>query len=126
MLILFLNDYENKPLFIHKKVFQVLSDQFHQNAFETINNEKSKLRTYSIFKTKIGFEDYLTIIKDYQGRTGVTKLRLSNHNLMIETGRHKKLPKDLRVCPFCPTLVEDELHFLLQCPTYTTMRDALF
>ena len=47
MLSLFINSYENKPLFIHKKLFQTLSDTFHQNAFETINNDKSKLRTYA-------------------------------------------------------------------------------
>ena len=125
MLNLFLNEYENKPYFIHKKLFQTLSDQFHQIAFESIKDEKSKLRTYSIFKTKIGLEDYLSNIKVHQGRTEVTKLRLSNHNLMIETGRHKKLSKEMRLCPFCSNLVEDELHFLLQCPTYSTMRNTV-
>ena len=125
MLNLFLNQYENKPLFIHKKLFQTLSDQFHQSAFASIKDEKSKLRTYSIFKTKIGLEEYLTRIKDCQVRTEVTKLRLSNHNLLIETGRHKKLPKEMRACPFCPTRVENELHFLLQCPTYSTMRTTV-
>ena len=33
-----------------------LSDQFHQNTFETIRREDSKLRTYAVFKNEIGFE----------------------------------------------------------------------
>ena len=126
MLNLFLNEVENKPLFIHKKIFQRLSDQFHQTAFESIRGDNSKLRTYSIFKTNIGFEGYLSEIEDLQIRTQLTKFRLSNHNLMIETGRHKKLTKEMRVCPFCPNLVETESHFLLNCTTYNTVRDQIF
>ena len=125
MLCFFLNQYENKPLCVNKKIFQTLSDQFHQNAFEKIKNENSKLRTYATFKTEIGIESYLLDIKDYKLRTQLTKLRLSNHTLLIETGRHKKLPKEMRVCPFCPNSVEDELHFVLQCPTYTILRDKI-
>ena len=55
----------------------------------------------------------------------VSKLRLSNHTLMIETGRHHKIPKEIRFCPFCQNAVETEIHFLFQCPTYSTMRDIL-
>ena len=56
MLSLFINSYESNPPFIHKKIYQILSDEFHQNAFENIRNEHSKLRTYSLFKTEIGLE----------------------------------------------------------------------
>ena len=88
MLSLFINSYENKPFFIHKKLFQILSDTFHENAFETINNDKSKLRTYAIFKKDIGFEKYLSNIKNPTRRAILTKFRLSNHKLMIEVGRY--------------------------------------
>ena len=53
------------------------------------------------------------------------KLRLSNHNLMIETGRHKKLERGMRVCPLCHKGVEDEVHFLFLCDTYNIQRDKL-
>ena len=55
-----------------------------------------------------------------------TKLRLSNHPLLIETGRHSRIERPLRFCPFCPTMIEDELHFLIQCPAYKEMRDKHF
>ena len=45
---------------------------------------------------------------------------------MIEKGRHQKLKREQRLCPFCPTLVEDEIHFLLICSGYKTMREKLF
>ena len=41
----------------------------------------------------------------------------------IETDHHNKIPKEMRVCPFCQTLVETEIHFLFQCSTYSIMRD---
>ena len=70
---------------------------------------------YGIFKTEIGYENYLSIIKDPKKRTVITKFRLSNHRLMIEVGRHQNIPKEFRFCPFCPNKVETEAHFLLEC-----------
>ena len=69
MLSFFLNAFENKPPFIHKKIFQNLSYQFHQNAFETIRRDDSKLRTYAVFKNEISFKMYLSKVKiQQQGR----------------------------------------------------------
>ena len=54
-------------------------------------------------------------------RSTLAKLRLSAHNLHIETGRFSKNrpPRDERFCTYCKTLniftVENEVHFLLSC-----------
>ena len=58
MLSLFIN------FVIHKKLFQTLSDEFRQNAFETIKGNKCKVRTYAIFKKEIDVKKYLSNIKD--------------------------------------------------------------
>ena len=112
MLSFFINTYNDKPFFINKRIFQTLIDQFHQNAFDSIKQENSKLRTYAIFKKQIGPEKYLTEIKNPSTRKQVSKLRLSNHTLLIETGRHQKIPKEIGFCPFCQNAVETEIHFL--------------
>ena len=44
---------------------------------------------------------------------------------MIEVGRHQKLPKTQRFCPLCPQLVEDEIHFLINCNQYAALRNPL-
>ena len=46
---------------------------------------------------------------------------------MIETGRYKKpkIPKEERFCPFCADKVEDEVHFLIKCPTYNNLRGEI-
>ena len=108
----YINPYENKPPFVHKKHFQRLSDNFHQNGFCTISNPQSKLRMYGLLKSKIGTESYLTIITNPDIRLTDTKFMLSNHKLNIETGRHKNIPKELCLCPFFINSVEPEIHFL--------------
>ena len=114
---------KQKP--IGNLIFQRISDQFHQNAFKTIRGEGSKLKTYCTLKNRIGIETYLTDIQNIKHRCVMTKLRLSNHPLLIETGRHCKIERQLRFCPFYPTMIEDEIHFLVQCTTYKEMRDKL-
>ena len=115
-----------KPNFVYKKIYEKLVDIFHRESFETIQSDDSKLRTYSLFKKKKGFEPYLSEIKNLSLRTKTTKLRLSNHKLMIEVGRHQGINKNNRFCPFCPGHVEDENHFLFICPTYKLQRDIFF
>ena len=97
-----------------------------QNTFHDIQKESSKLRTYSLLKKQIGYECYLSQIRNIDHRITLTNFRLSNHRLKIETGRHQRIDKNKRFCPFCPDEVEDEIHFLVQCKTYKTFRENLF
>ena len=125
MLSFYVNNYTNKPPFIHKNLFQRLSDAFHQSSFENIKADTSKLRTYAAFKKDIGFEKYLSEIKKVSVRTHMSKFRLSNHRLMIEVGRHNGTPKEERFCHFCPLKIENELHFLFECPIFSNLRARL-
>ena len=108
------------------KAFQRMKDIFHQEAFSDIQNVNSKLRTYGLFKISSGYEKYLSDIRPIDVRTVLTKLRISNHPLMIEKGRHVGIHSNLRFCPFCPTEVEDEEHVLMQCKPFANLRNDLF
>jgi hypothetical protein len=120
----YMRNYSSKGPYVFKKLFQRLCDIFHQETFEKIRGNRSKLRTYAIFKKEIGFEKYLSDVKNVSMRTKVTKFRLSNHKLMIESGRHKGIKNpDERFCPFCPEVVENEFHFLFNCPIYHIPRE---
>ena len=44
---------------------------------------------------------------------------------MIEKGRHQNLEISERKCSFCDC-VEDETHFLIDCPIYAPLRNDLF
>ena len=105
------------------------NENFHINAFQQIRDPDNKLRTYSPrnFPTEVGLEKYLLEVKNINSRQALTKFRLSNHTLNIERGRYTspKTPKEERYCPFCPSEVEDEVHFLLTCPTYQIPRKEM-
>ena len=116
---------DNPYPFVHKLLFEKLRDNFHQKAFDKIKSNSSKLRTYALFKTEVGFEQYLTQVKNVQDRIEITKFRLSNHRLMIEVGRYEipERPRDQRFCPFCPHAIENECHFMFSCKAYHHLRN---
>lgn len=89
------------------------------NNVRSINNQKNKLRTFRLFKTNFIFEPYLNLF-NFKQRQVLTKLRIEDHQLAIETGRHKNIPDPERICKLCEEEVEDEIHFLLQCKTLET------
>ena len=112
--------------FIHKKLYQVLVDNFHQNAFSEIQRPDSKLNYYSTFKTVCGTEMYMNKVNNIKHRIALSRFRLSCHKLNIELGRYTRIPREERYCPFCPNVVEDENHFLFNCDAYITERNLLF
>ena len=99
------------------------------NKCETDGKEGNKLRTYRLFKKKFDLEDYLMKIKDFNLRKILSKFRLSDHNLAIELGRRikPKIPANNRLCKKCDNnVVEDEMHFILDCDLYSQERMNLF
>ena len=108
-----------------KIVYQRTVDIFYQKSLTEIEKDGSKLRTYKLVKKEIREEPYLTKVKNVKDRISLTKFRLSNHKLMIEKGRHFKLEKSARKCPFCSSF-ENEAHFLLKCKTFSALRERLF
>ena len=84
-----------------------------------------KLEFYRSFKTDHTSSSYLDLTRGTAGRRALVKLRISNHKLMIEIGRYNQTTKDNRHCPFCGcNVIEDEVHFLFQCPTYSMIRNT--
>ena len=85
----------------------------------------SKMKTYKFLKQSWKVKDYLLRTGNVSDRTALTKLRLSDHILAIEKGRHENINEPDRTCPFCPGQVEDEFHFLIKCPTFKYLRKSL-
>ena len=71
------------------------------DAAEIGNKGNSKLRCYKMFKNKFSKEEYLSLPIKFKHRQMLTKFRCSDHNLMIETGRHKQLKIEERICKSC-------------------------
>ena len=80
-------------------------------------------------------ECYLWFVKDVYKRALISRFRMGVLSLRIETGRYegggvigsRGLPVKFRVCMCCELKkVEDEIHFLLECPCFESMREELF
>ena len=118
---------DNKSI-IKTKVRKHFETQILQCLNEHILENK-KLHLYATFKTTFKFESYLDFLPDFNARSTLAKLRLSAHNLHIETGRfHKnKTPRNERFCLYCKTnnvfVVENEIHFLLSRLVFAEERE---
>ena len=87
--------------------------------------------TYCLLKQRFGFENYIRDVNIRTHRIILSKMRISNHRLAIETGRFSKTPRNERLCLFCKannnfSEIEDEQHVLLRCSRYTEIRKDLF
>ena len=90
---------------------------YWQNAIQ----HSQKPEFYRSFKTNHTSSSYLELTRGTAGRRALVKL-ISNHKLMIERGRYNQTTKDNTHCPFCGSnLIENEVHFLFQCPTYSIL-----
>ena len=101
---------------------------FYKQVWKTGIVQLSKAEAYLRYKGDIRIEKYLTHIKNIKHRKALTRFRLSCHLLMIEKGRHHNPPLDRseRTCPFCESVIEDEIHFLIECPKYNNERIPIF
>ena len=93
-----------------------------------------KLRHFALFKSKVQIECYLLMIQDVYKRMLISCLRMGVLPLRIETGRYegsgivgaRGIPIEFRVCQCCVlNKVEDEIHFLLECPCFESERKHL-
>lgn len=115
---------------INSKSFNKKIEDFHKDKLKSElcrikQNNSGILRFYSKFFGDFELQRYLKLNISKDLRRMLTKLRISAHSLAIETGRYgtTKIPADQRFCKFCPTNVEDEVHFLFQCPQCNLLRN---
>ncbi len=68
-------------------------------------------------------KSYLLLDNRRDYRVALAKLRVGNHDLEIEKGRHHNKSRMDRICKFCYLAVEDEYHVLFGCNLYNELRD---
>jgi hypothetical protein len=67
-------------------------------------------------------ESYLSI-SNFEYRKLITKLRISEHNLLIEKGRYLNIPREQRLCSHCKC-IDNEKHFLLHFKINSELRSS--
>ena len=61
----------------------------------------SKLRTCKQFKNKFALENYLIVTRSFDSTEFITKFRSSDHELMTEKTRHKKIYVEEKLSCMC-------------------------
>ena len=113
-------DCDEKSAF--KIIEQRVKDVYIQEMWSEIEvMAKSKLYRYLVNSHCLQF--YLTKSLPCKIREIITKFRISGYNLNIEKGRYENIDRNDRKCTLCNmNEIEDEYHFILQCPIYDTFR----
>ncbi len=94
----------------------------------TLKNFQNSIPIKKI-KLDLRLENHLLVLEKHGHQIALSNFRISSHNLIIETGCYETNPKlksHERFCIYCNSLtVENENHFLLECPLYEDERNAL-
>ena len=108
---------------------KVIRDRIHireEIKWRTQCLMRPKLRTYCKLKKDLKLEPYLEVYHR-GGIPELVKIRGGTNRLKIEQGRYLKQSVELRVCGCCSTKsVEDEYHFMLDCPMYEDLREVMW
>ena len=107
---------------IKSVIKQRVKDQYIQSWTSSLSSS-SKSIFYKTFKEDFTFEPYLDMLPT-KFRVQLTKFRLSNHRLPIETGRWNNTDRNRRFCTKCNTnTIGDEFHSIFECDHFKVARN---
>ncbi len=116
----FRNPHNYSTKWVGSRVETTLRDHFYQSWRSSVINS-SKGINYKLIKEIPSFEQYLLLDKSLH--PPLLKLRTSNHNFPVETGRWRGLSREDRTCPLCNSpSTADEIHYIFRCSTFDTDR----
>ena len=118
---------ENVALQNINNIKNIISSKFKENSWcEKDLEDKRKLRYYNeVIKPTLEYQKYLYVLISTKKKINIAKIRTNSHELHSETSRWTvpKTPWVERIYHLCESKnIEDESHFLLECPTYTHIR----
>jgi len=106
---------------------QSLSKQKHVDHFRTYNKLGS-LVMYRSFKPECQYAENVSIVKCVSNLRWLSRFRCGCHDLhdfQVDTRRWAGTERKDRLCQVCHSLqdVEDEQHFVFDCPAYSHIRN---
>ena len=103
---------------------------YYEKIWKDMLVKTNKSLVYHKHKSEFKMESYLTQVTNTSHRRALTKLRLNDHKLEIECGRHirPKINRENRTCKLCSkpnkqAPVEDEVHFITRCDNFMQIKN---
>ena len=114
----------------NNEIITYYSSLHNHNYIDDINSREAKLNASNSSLSKYYMDMlflnksciYNSFLNDELRRVMITRWRLSNHDLLIETGRYSGIPRNERLCDNCDIL-EDEKHVVFVCSRYNPIRE---
>jgi hypothetical protein len=94
--------------------------QSWNNHVETSN----RFEFYNMFNPRHQIPVYITMRMDRHVKIIFTKFRFGISDLYIHSNRYKPGEQTTVLCPLCHSANEDEVHFMLCCPTLNQIRES--
>ena len=129
-----MSEYYNFPNFNYytlnennnKQYIDLMKKKFISYWHQTLQHSQ-KLNFYYTIKKTYGPSAHLDLTRKNASRKALVKLRISSHKLLIQTGRYDNIIRNEKVYNVCNCkTIEDAIHFLLDCPSYSSLRDMFF
>ena len=97
----------------------------HRAAY--LASDLSSVTQHRTFHPAHAYAQYLSSVRCLSNKRLISRFRSGCHGLHVDTGRFAKgghrVEREDRVCLVChSTVVEDEQHFLLDCPVYSLLQ----
>ncbi len=97
--------------------------RLNQNQWWVEASEKPKLETFLQIHDRSLTQPVICKNLSRTQRSIVMKFKCGVLPLLIETGRYKDIPRELRICRICDSgAVESERHFLMECNALSDVR----
>ena len=110
------------------KAFKSRIKDINIQEWRTRLENSSRASFYRNYKPSFELSCYLNLIYVKGHRIALCRLLTSSHTLHVESGRWRRnpaLPREQRFCFNCPNKLEDEFHFIFECPVYSILRRQL-
>ena len=64
---------------------------------------------------------------NFNNRKAITKMKLSSHNLAVNSAKCYNLQEDIKICKICEKKrTENEIHMIFSCNKYDNIRRKAF
>ena len=111
--------------------WKIKINEFKRNNDDNLDH--NKLRVYRQFKSSFTAEPYISLVRNRNQRSSLTRMRIGAHLLASETLRRTRpvTPLSQRFCAYCRNdpdkkSIDTEQHFIIECNLFKNTRNKFF
>ena len=128
--IMYTSDLKEVELMINsvKGLTNRLALEHWSTTLGKVEEAGGKLELFCKTKRECSMSHHLSASVSSKSKLALSRIRMSAHNLPVETLRYSGLSREQRVCPFCCEGVGNEVHYFTECsyPFFAELQAKLY